>query len=164
MRLNLGNVFNNDGEVIVIDHTADYSNYENNGVFPMRTPVKITGKVENKAGVVTLTAEADFVYSAPCDRCAAITDRQMHVPIRHSLVTSLNDEENDEFMLLEDAVLDVDELVFTDILLELPSKYLCSEACKGLCMQCGKNLNEGPCDCKRPVDPRLAVLKQLLEE
>ena len=42
--------------------------------------------------------------------------------------------------------------------------FLCSEDCKGLCAVCGKNLNEGPCDCKPEPDPRLAVLAQLLKD
>ena len=49
-----------------------------------------------------------------------------------------------------------------DVVLNLPSKVLCKDDCKGLCPQCGKNLNDGPCDCKEPVDPRLAGLLELL--
>jgi uncharacterized protein len=41
-------------------------------------------------------------------------------------------------------------------------KPLCEEACKGLCAQCGRNLNLGACDCKFDwEDPRLAALKGL---
>lgn len=65
-----------------------------------------------------------------------------------------------------------DEVDLTDvardhILLALPMKPLCSEACKGLCPRCGKDLNEGPCGCdgaEESVDPRLAVLKELLRK
>jgi uncharacterized protein len=50
------------------------------------------------------------------------------------------------------------------VLLELPYKSLCREDCRGLCPLCGKNLNEGLCGCNRKsVDPRLAILGQLLE-
>ena len=38
------------------------------------------------------------------------------------------------------------------------------EDCKGLCPSCGKNLNLGPCACRKPVDPRFAVLEQLLDK
>mgnify|MGYP001091754997 FL=1 len=63
------------------------------------------------------------------------------------------------------SVLDLEELARTDILLELPTKVLCSEDCKGLCSQCGKNLNEGECSCeKKQIDPRLAILSQLLDQ
>ncbi|HXT17800.1 MAG TPA: DUF177 domain-containing protein [Gemmatimonadaceae bacterium] len=47
-------------------------------------------------------------------------------------------------------------------LLAAPSFALCNEACKGLCPRCGKDLNEGPCDCEdKSVDPRWDALKQL---
>ena len=48
-------------------------------------------------------------------------------------------------------------------MLNLDSKLLCREDCKGLCSRCGKNLNLGPCDCRKEPDPRLAALAQLLE-
>ena len=58
----------------------------------------------------------------------------------------------------------VDDLVEEDLILDQPSKVLCSEECRGLCPMCGKDLNEGSCDCRREtVDPRLAALQQLLD-
>ena len=60
--------------------------------------------------------------------------------------------------------LGVEDFVREDIFLALPTKFLCREDCKGLCPQCGKNLNDGSCSCKKPVDPRLAVLQQLLDK
>lgn len=164
MQIDLSNVFNNDGEIIEINHAADFSGFELNGGHPIINPVQITGKIENRAGIVTITAIAEFDFSAPCDRCAAQTDKHFKINIDHLLVSELNDDENDRLMLVDGMVLDLDELVTTDIVLELPSKYLCSEHCKGLCMQCGKNLNEGLCGCKKAVDPRLAALQQLLDE
>ena len=81
----------------------------------------------------------------------------------HILVTSLNDESNEDFVLLKDFQLPLDELVTTDLLLSLPMKSLCREDCRGLCPQCGHNLNNGECGCRQEtVDPRLAALKDLL--
>ncbi len=55
--------------------------------------------------------------------------------------------------------LDVDLMVLEQIELSLPMKFVCSEACKGLCFNCGTDLNEGPCDCAAERhDSRLAVL------
>lgn len=58
-----------------------------------------------------------------------------------------------------------DEIDFTDrvmesLVLSLPMKPLCAESCLGLCYYCGKDLNNGKCDClPENGDPRLAVLK-----
>ena len=57
--------------------------------------------------------------------------------------------------------IDLSPLMREQVLLALPSRALCSEGCKGLCAQCGANLNTAPCNCETPSDPRLAVLRDL---
>lgn len=57
--------------------------------------------------------------------------------------------------------LDISEAAREQILLELPEKVLCRDDCKGLCADCGSNLNNGPCDCGAEMsDPRWAALKE----
>jgi len=53
------------------------------------------------------------------------------------------------------------EYIISELVLSLPFIYICSEGCKGLCPQCGANLNESPCACVAAPDPRLQVLEQL---
>jgi uncharacterized protein len=70
-------------------------------------------------------------------------------------------EEDDlETSYYTDDQIDLSELMREQFYLALPMKPLCREDCKGLCAQCGTNLNTGTCDCA-PVweDPRLAALK-----
>ncbi|MBI5187527.1 MAG: DUF177 domain-containing protein, partial [Nitrospirae bacterium] len=56
------------------------------------------------------------------------------------------------------------DLIKEQVMLNLPMKPLCSDSCKGICPQCGTDLNEGNCGCSREdIDPRLEVLKRLLE-
>ena len=64
-----------------------------------------------------------------------------------------------------DDQLDLNELLREQFYLALPMKPLCRDDCRGLCPQCGINLNTGSCDCS-PVweDPRLAPLKALKRE
>ena len=62
-----------------------------------------------------------------------------------------------------DSVMELDEPVGELLFLELPSKDLCSEDCRGFCPKCGKDLNTGDCDCNgKEIDPRLAVLQKFL--
>ena len=164
MIIDLKNLFNNEGECIALDYMADFSGFELNGGYPFKTPIKITGELKNHLGIISMSAKAEFTYQAPCDRCAVEVVRDYSIPIVHYLVAHLdNEDENDDYLLLEDMTLNVDDLVLTDILLNIPMKFLCSEDCKGLCSYCGKNLNDGPCNCKKPVDPRLEVLRELLD-
>jgi uncharacterized protein len=58
--------------------------------------------------------------------------------------------------------IDLSEAVVDQVVLALPIKPLCQEACRGLCPACGQDLNAGRCDCdEEPVDPRFAPLKNL---
>jgi len=64
-----------------------------------------------------------------------------------------------------DNVIDLGQLVQEQCYLVVPMKPLCSEACRGLCPECGINLNAASCDCRQTwVDPRLAVLHNLRKD
>jgi len=163
MILDLEPIFNNEGLTSEFDYEMDLSGEELSGRKPFTTPVKVRGSVGNKAGIVELKADVSLVLDTFCDRCAKALRYPVDVDIDHTLVTSLNDEENDDLILVEDLNFDLDSLVSDDIFLDMPSKFLCKEDCKGLCPTCGKDLNEGQCSCTKEVDPRLAVLQQLLD-
>ena len=58
-----------------------------------------------------------------------------------------------------------DQLIIQELMLRVPAKVLCKEDCKGICYQCGKNLNYGSCDCREePKDPRMAAILDLFNE
>lgn len=130
----------------------------------MHEPLQVQGVVENRAGVVTLTADVRLEYRTVCDRCLKPLTRSVQKQFTHTLVHALNDESNDDFILVEDMHFSPDELLREDMLLELPTKELCKPDCKGLCPMCGADLNVTACSCKPPVDPRLAVLQSLLDD
>jgi len=71
--------------------------------------------------------------------------------------------DEDAFPISNDNSVDLSEPLREIILLSLPMHAVCRPDCRGLCPQCGQNLNFGQCDCqKEEIDPRLAILKQLL--
>ena len=72
-------------------------------------------------------------------------------------------EEDDlETSYYSDEQIDLNVLMREQFYLALPMKPLCTEACRGLCPQCGTNLNTGSCDCAPGwEDPRLAPLRNL---
>jgi uncharacterized protein len=64
-----------------------------------------------------------------------------------------------------DLTLDLGEMVREQFYLALPMRPLCREDCKGLCPQCGTNLNQGTCACDvRWEDPRLEGLRALMKK
>lgn len=143
----------------------DLTGMELDGVKPFCAPVEVQGQLRGSADSVEFFGTVTYTMTKPCDRCNELTTQKREFPFSHVLVRELSDEEDEdvEFVVVPNDQLDGDRLITEDLLLDLPSKFLCSPDCKGLCATCGKNLNEGPCDCdKRVVDPRLAILEQLL--
>lgn len=164
MILDLKSIFINEGESLKLETDFDFSDIDVFGVHPLQNPVKVSGTVYNRAGVVTLSLICTAVYSAPCDRCGVQAEETVTVDIQRTLVSRLENDDNEEYILLSDMKLDLRELCYTEVVLRLPTKHLCKADCKGLCAKCGANLNEGDCDCpKKEIDPRLAALKSLLE-
>lgn len=163
MVINLENVFRNDGEAIGLDSTFDFSEIEVSGLYPVSN-AKITGEIRNRTGIVSIDAVISYSYCAVCDRCACDVRRDFSVKLCRGVAFELNDEDNDDYIIAENMRLDLDELALTEVLLSLPTKFLCKEDCKGICPQCGKNLNDGSCSCAAPTDPRLDVLRQLLDK
>lgn len=145
-------------ESLPLDYEFDFSKEELGGVFPFTTPVTLKGEIRNTAGIVTIEAKADFSMEVTCDRCAEDIKPQFSVNVEHGLVASLNHEDNDDYILVEDMKIDIEQLTLEDIYLALPGKFLCKEDCEGLCSECGANLNEGSCNCKKPIDPRWEAL------
>lgn len=150
MQLDLKNVFNGVEPLIPFSMTLDLSGMEEWGDRPFKEAIAIEGKVQNRAGIVTVTYHADYHLSANCARCLEPVERQMHQEFFHTVVEHLNQEEDDDYIVCEDGILDMDQLAQDDILLELPIRLLCSEDCKGLCPMCGCNLNKEQCSCQEP--------------
>lgn len=164
MVLDLKGVFAAEGASIAIDTTLDMSDTAFAGTHPLKSPVVVQGSVFNSAGVVTLRLNIAYDFTADCDRCGVEVSRRFEIPFERSLAVSIEAEESDTIITVPDMKLDMDELIFAEVFVDLPTKHLCSEDCKGICPKCGKNLNEGECDCpKKEIDPRLSKLAELLE-
>ena len=130
-------------------------------------PVHVKGTVVNTAGYITLSFTAELKYSTHCARCLKDISGKFILTFNRTVANSgtLQDEDNDTYVIMKNGKLDIDRELVEELLLEFPSKLLCEEECAGLCPKCGKNLNFGPCDCpkKKEIDPRLAILQKLLE-
>ncbi len=165
MPLELNDVFVTPDSRLEVNECFTFDDVSAEGEGLTVSPVKVCGKVTNTGGLVELTYTADFKYSKPCDRCLAETEKAVKYEFVHTLALSAENEESDDIIIVPGYSLDLYELVRDDILLELPIKHLCSEDCLGLCPQCGQNLNLDKCSCKKQaVDPRMAVLDELLQD
>ncbi len=111
-------------------------------------PVILKGTFTNRAGIVTVNYIVEPTISAECDRCLRRFERSFSFDFEHIIVRSLNGDNNDEYVIAENDKLDMDELAVNDILLQMPTKLLCMEECKGLCPECGADLNVSDCGCR----------------
>ncbi len=166
MLLGLTEIFNTPGSSLDFETSLDLSDLDFGGCCPAKQPVTALGSVRNTAGVLLMQGEVRTRLFGVCARCAQDFERDVVFPLEAVLVTELAREENEDewvFQLI-DGCADLDDIVTTTFVLQMDTKLLCSEACKGLCCRCGANLNLGPCQCEPEIDPRFAVLQQLLKD
>lgn len=150
MQLDLKKLFESGDQPLEFQYDLDLTDLEQWGEKPFRSPVALCGRVVNRAGIVTLTYTADVAYSTVCARCLEPIRESRHMEFTHTVVRRLNQQNDDDYVVVEDGLLDMDALATADISLDLPIRILCSEDCKGLCPVCGVNLNKTTCDCEEP--------------
>ncbi|MDD7218822.1 MAG: DUF177 domain-containing protein [Clostridia bacterium] len=111
-----------------------------------------------------------LVVDIPCDRCLENVPTVFDLHIQQKLDMKQSEEERvkdlDESNFITQTELDVDQLVYDEVLIEWPLKVLCKEDCKGICSQCGANLNHETCSCEHTerLDPRMAAIRDIFSK
>ena len=168
MLLGLSEIMDRPGASVAFSVDVDLSDLRYGNSYPVTEPVKAEGQVRNTAGVLVMTGLISTTIHGTCDRCATDFHREENFPIDVVLVTELANEENeDEWVFpLEGDSADLDDIVRTVFVLNLDSKLLCKEDCKGLCPKCGTNLNTGTCTCQEGDDDLnpFAALRSIIVE
>lgn len=138
--------------------------------------VSIEGTLRNVSRDIYLSGQIKTEVLMSCARCLEPVRNLVDCEISVKFVpqgkapklkseTELREDDIDSEHYTDNKV-DITQSVRDQILLAAPLVCLCKRDCLGLCPECGKNLNEGPCGCKKekPVDPRLAALKALRDK
>ena len=106
--------------------------------------------------------------SIPCSRCLEEVPTDIHfsidkdIKLEDSVVHDEDVEDNDYLIGFN---LDIDRLIYGEILVNWPMKVLCRDDCKGICKVCGMNLNKGECNCQRTeLDPRMAAIQDVFNK
>lgn len=119
------------------------------------------GKIHREDETIYLDGNVSGLLLLTCSRCLEGFEYPLDIEMHEKLSLVPNDED-DSVIFIDSDKINLNELIENNILMSLPFKKLCSEDCKGLCQNCGSNLNKGECNCdKDAVDPRLAKLKDL---
>lgn len=145
MKINLKQLFSIVGESRDIAYTISTDELSDIRGRSFASPVEVKGRIYNRAGVVYLEYSVDMTLLITCDRCLKELERAYHYDFDHIVVPSANSD-NDEYIVADGESIELNEIAVTDLLLQLPTKSLCKDDCKGLCMICGCDLNESTCD------------------
>ncbi len=164
MRLDLRELIASPGGRKDFSFALDPTDLTFDGVLGYASPITVTGAVENHAGLLTLRALIEADLNCQCARCLKEFPMRLRREAAAYLTEELEDEDNEDYYLLEDGTADLEEIARDALILNFEPRLLCKDDCKGLCPKCGKDLNDGPCGCAEDPDPRMAALRQLLEK
>ncbi|WP_294806308.1 DUF177 domain-containing protein [uncultured Gemmiger sp.] len=136
------------------------------GAFTLNAPAQctFTATPTEDGAALLLCVKADV--RSECARCLEPLSRSYDFEREYFVRRRDLDDPDFELPCSEQGCLDLQELVFQELLFEVPPVLLCSADCQGLCPVCGKKKSAG-CSCQTaeeaaPVDARLSILKQLL--
>lgn len=128
-------------------------------------PLRVTGRLSSAGGGrFYWHGKISGDVTMPCRRCLA--DATVHVQDEVQVIFAEegSDEADDPDVFVLDprsTQLDLRPVVREQWLLNVPAYAECRQECKGLCPTCGKDLNEGPCDCPESQDSRWDALRRV---
>lgn len=96
-----------------------------------------------------------------CSRCNGDYQWKLECPIHERFLRQIDDADDDAY-LFEGRSIDLTDMVWDNIYLNLPIAGVCSEDCRGLCPMCGCNLNIAQCDCVTESEINFNQFQKLL--
>jgi len=135
---------------------------------PLGGPLALAGLAENIAGEIHVTGQLSASLILRCSRCGAAIAQDLSIPFEE--IYSSQDAPPDQTgerdkHVFSGAGADLTPEALRALFAELPMKPLCREDCRGLCPQCGAELNLGQCSCaSQEIDPRWKKLLNMLND
>lgn len=124
-----------EGMVLEEEFSPDAQDLETD-IIRFRGPVKVKAQVSRITNAVTVHVTMTAPIKTSCSRC--LNDFEIDFKKNIELNYPVNKLE---------PVIDFGPDIREEIILDYPLKPLCKPNCKGFCPKCGKNLNEGGCNC-----------------
>lgn len=157
------------GSAFPVEETVSMENMKIGGdEVRFLSPVRLTGTLRAIGqGAIRFEGQADALAAMDCSRCTKSTQVSLHCDISQRFIAERLEEQADmeDAEVFENDLIDLNDLLYSEISMAVPMKVLCKENCLGLCPVCGKDLNEGPCQCQQEdTDPRWDALKNLFQQ
>jgi uncharacterized protein len=129
---------------------------------PPSSPIRLDLRLESVVEGVLVTGTATVELRGECVRCLGAISDLHEVAIQELYVYPGSEATADEASRLEGDLLDLEPLLRDDVVLDLPFQPLCRADCRGLCVECGADLNSRPDHAHEPqLDARWAKLQTL---
>lgn len=171
MLINLTEVLTRDGKRMKTDALLEMKTFESKlGSFPICRKEPVHLEITNTGNrVLHVEGKAELELVIPCDRCLEDVHWTMLLEIEKEIDIKQTSEDRikalDEHYYIDGYNLDVDKLLYGEILVNWPLHVLCKEDCKGICNVCGVNLNHETCDCESTdLDPRMAKIRDIFSK
>ena len=170
MLINLSDVLSEHHKTIDKTTSVEMTEFHSElGRFPVleKEDVHIVVKhVKNRE--LMITGEGRLVLEIPCDRCLEAVPTEFILEFTKNVDLDESSEEQamelDEKNYIDGYNLDVDKLLYNEILIGWTDENSVSRRCKGICNMCGQNLNKGTCDCEdTSLDPRMSVIRDVFK-
>lgn len=122
---------------------------------PEEALVRFSGVLESVHDGILVRGVVEAPWTGECRRCLEPAAGAIRAEVRELAV---EDGDEETTYALDPEELDLEPMLHDAVILELPLAPLCSDACQGICPQCGADRNLEPCSCTPPLDARWAPL------
>ena len=166
MKIKLTDVPAEAGGRILVSGDIAAENFSYHGdEYEFISPLHFEGVLTNNGKELVLTGSAKADFYANCARCLEKTRQSICYDVEEVYVReSETDASDGEMIVITGDEIEPDDVIMSGFYVNAPSKYLCGDDCKGLCPECGANLNKGDCGCdKEQIDPRWEALKKIMD-
>jgi len=168
MRVNIGRIKRMEGDSARFVLEEEFSPFHFGlEELAFASPVHVEIQVTNTGGSLLAQGKIQTEIKVICSRCLEDFAYSIELPYEDEwvLASEATAEHKENALLYDQDEVEIGERIFEHIVLGLPMKFTCSPECRGLCPQCGTNLNVGECNCAdNNADPRLADLAKWLEK
>lgn len=168
MIVNLSEIMSVKGNIVKIQAPIELESFCMEGIeYPFADKSDVNLIVTNLGDrKISVEGEAKLSLLIPCNRCLEDVKTWFELKFHKDLDFNQDSEERikelDETNYVTEYNLDVDLLIYDEILIDFPMKVLCDEDCKGFCKVCGTNLNVNTCDCQNTgSDPRMSIIRDI---
>ena len=171
MLIDLSEILSLEGKTQVVEAPVSMDSFQSKlGDFPVaeKEPLSLTITNTGKK-VLKIEAKGRITVNIPCDKCLKDVPTEFDINFEQEIDMQASKEDRikdlDEINYVTGCSLDVEQLVHNEILIHWPLRVLCKEDCRGICPKCGKDWNEGSCDCDQSsTDPRMAVISDIFSK